>query len=141
MEAFKSPFPLIALCFCLGPIEAKASESGEPYRVESSRPETKVIERDSANRLSADSQPVPDRPSGKTDTVELPGKSSKPAGSDSISKEFKKYWAKVEEQEGIDKLKSQIQANDIDKTWVPHFYLFDSNLVIFPGWIVIRKKH
>jgi hypothetical protein len=130
-----------ALCLSIGPITAGASDSEEPYRVDSPRPKSIVLENDSANRLPADSQSAPVRPDGKEDTLELPGKTSKPAGSDSISREFKKYWAKVEKQEGFDKLRSQIQANDIDKTWVPHFYLFDSNLVIFPGWFVLRKKH
>lgn len=74
------------------------------------------------------------------DTLELPAKTAK-LGCDSFCMEFRKYWVKVEEREGFDKYRSQIQINDIDKTWVPHFYLFDSNVVVFPGWLLIRNKN
>lgn len=74
------------------------------------------------------------------DAVELPEKTVKSTISDSFSREFKKYWTQVEKADGFDKLKEQYRSRDIDRTWVPHFYLFDSTVVVFPGWFVIRKR-
>lgn len=80
--------------------------------------------------------------SGKVtvDTLQLPDQVARPGQGDSLSKEFAKYWAQLEKQEGMDALKKQMQANDIDRTKIPHLYLADSNLVIFPGWFILRKK-
>jgi hypothetical protein len=66
----------------------------------------------------------------KSDTLELPMKSVQ--GSDSMSKEFRKYWKKVEEENGYDKLANQMRSQDIMKSKLPRFYLFDSSLVLFP---------
>ena len=77
--------------------------------------------------------------SPREDTLRLPDKTASPG--DSLGREFKKYWTKVEKEDGFDKLRAQLHARDIDKSWFPHWYLFDSNLVVFPGWIVIRKKN
>lgn len=79
--------------------------------------------------------------SARKDTLQLPEKKVTPG--DSFSTEFKKYWTRVEKEDGFDKLRDQINARDIDKSWYPHFYLFDSNLVFipFPPHFVIRKKH
>ena len=91
---------------------------------------------------SADGDSLPSAVTGRnrTDTLELPGLSTKNSRKDSISREFRKYWAELEKREGIDELRKQLQANDIDRTWVPRLYFFDSNLVVFPGWFVLRKK-
>lgn len=80
--------------------------------------------------------------SGKVtvDTLQLPDQVARPGQGDSLSKEFAKYWAQLEKQEGMAELKKQMQANDIDRTKIPHLYLADSNLVIFPGWFILRKK-
>lgn len=74
------------------------------------------------------------------DTLQLPDQVARPGQGDSLNKEFAKYWAQLEKQEGMSELKKQMQANDADKTKIPHFYLADSNLVIFPGWFILRKK-
>lgn len=74
------------------------------------------------------------------DTLQLPDQVARPGQGDSLSKEFAKYWAQLEKQEGMGELKKQMQANDVDKTKIPHLYLADSNLVIFPGWFILRKK-
>ncbi len=80
--------------------------------------------------------------SGKivVDTLQLPDQVAFPGQGDSLSKEFAKYWAQLEKQEGMTELKKQMHANDVDKTKIPHMYLADSNLVIFPGWFILRKK-
>ena len=55
-------------------------------------------------------------------------------------REFREYWRRAEEENGIGELRGRLKSWDIDKTWVPHLYFFDSSLVIFPGWIVLRRK-
>ena len=54
--------------------------------------------------------------------------------------EFSRYWQKVELDNGITALKAQMDAEDIDKTLIPKAYAFDSSVVIYPGWIIIRGK-
>lgn len=54
--------------------------------------------------------------------------------------EFRRYWTKVEKRDGIKALKDQYAREDIDKTLIPKTYLFDSTVVIYPGWIILRKK-
>ena len=54
--------------------------------------------------------------------------------------QFKRYWQKVEVENGIPALKGQMQAHDVDKTLIPKAYALDSSVVIYPGYIIIRKK-
>ena len=54
--------------------------------------------------------------------------------------DFSRYWKNVEIQNGIPDLKNQMNAHDVDKTRIPKAYAFDSSVVIYPGWIIIRKK-
>ena len=54
--------------------------------------------------------------------------------------QFKRYWQKVEVENGIPALKGQLKAVDVDKTLIPKAYAFDSSVVIYPGYIIIRKK-
>jgi len=54
--------------------------------------------------------------------------------------DFTRYWQKVEVENGIPALKAQMNAEDVDKTLIPKAYAFDSSVVIYPGWIIIRKK-
>jgi hypothetical protein len=68
--------------------------------------------------------------------VELPEATSTRRG----DKEFRSYWKQVEKGGGLDELRGRQRSWDIDKTWVPHLYFFDSNLVVFPGFFVLRKK-
>ena len=68
----------------------------------------------------------------KLDTLVLPEITAKISKQDSISESFKKYWTRVEKEEEIDKLREQLRARDIDHSWVPHWYFFDSTLVIMP---------
>ena len=68
--------------------------------------------------------------------VELPEATSRQRG----NKEFRGYWKQVEKDGGLDQLRGRQRSWDIDKTWVPHLYFFDSNLVVFPGFFVLRKK-
>lgn len=79
--------------------------------------------------------------SANQDTLELSTLTAKTSRNDSFSREFKKYWARVEKQDGFDKLKEQINSRDIDRSWIPHLYFFDSNLVVFPFWFVWRQKN
>ena len=69
--------------------------------------------------------------------VELPEANTRGRG----NREFREYWKTAEKENGITQLQGRLASGNIDKTWVPHLYFFDSNLVIFPGWFVIRKKH
>lgn len=85
---------------------------------------------------------TPELPSPvSTDTVEMEEKTVRSSSQDSLSREFRKYWAQVEKAEGFDKVREQINSRDLDRSWIPHLYFFDSNLVVFPGWFVIRKKN
>jgi hypothetical protein len=54
--------------------------------------------------------------------------------------EFRRHWARLEEREGFRALRDQYAGRDIDKGRVPKAYLFDSAMVVYPGWIVLRKK-
>ena len=54
--------------------------------------------------------------------------------------EFRAYWKQAEGEEGITALKRQYEREDIDKTLIPKLYLFDSSVVVYPGWIILRKK-
>lgn len=54
--------------------------------------------------------------------------------------EFRLYWARVQESNGFGALKRQHEIQDIDKSLIPKIYLFDSACVVFPGWVVLRKK-
>jgi hypothetical protein len=75
------------------------------------------------------------------DTLSLPDLEVRGRRGDSVSREFRAYWAEYEKREGFDELRNQVRAhNNIDLTWVPRLYLFDSSLVIFPGWVVWRRK-
>jgi hypothetical protein len=56
------------------------------------------------------------------------------------SEEFDQYWKKVEAENDITDLRSQLNAEDVDKTLIPKAYALDSSIVIYPGWIIIRKK-
>lgn len=54
--------------------------------------------------------------------------------------EFDAYWDRLTVSPGHRALRGSLAAQDIDKTRIPKAYLFDSSLVVFPGWIVIRKR-
>jgi hypothetical protein len=56
------------------------------------------------------------------------------------SGEFDQYWKKVEAENGMGDLRSQLDAEDVDKTLIPKAYALDSSVVIYPGWIIMRKK-
>ena len=76
--------------------------------------------------------------------MELPAK--KASREDSLSKAFKAYWAIAEREGGIDILREQMRAHDIDHSKIWHVYLFDSTVVIYPFmpffWIFRAKpKH
>jgi hypothetical protein len=51
---------------------------------------------------------------------------------------FRAYWKKMEAQEGYGGLKGRMAAHDVDKSRIPKAYLFDSTVVAYPGWIVLR---
>lgn len=53
---------------------------------------------------------------------------------------FRKYWSRVEQENGIAAMKSQHMARDPDRSRIPKIYLADSSIVILPGWIVLRKR-
>jgi hypothetical protein len=54
--------------------------------------------------------------------------------------EFRAYWDRIEKENGIPALQSQMAAHDIDKGRIPKAYLFDSSVVVYPGWIIVRHK-
>lgn len=54
-------------------------------------------------------------------------------------KEFSAYWNRIEQENGIPVLKNQMAAHDVDKSLIPKAYLFDSSVVVYPGWIIIRR--
>ncbi len=74
----------------------------------------------------------------KKDTLVLPDKIIKLSSQDSLSQAFKKYWTWYEKEEGFDKLRDQIRAWDINRSKIPHWYFFDSSLVLFPNFFVIK---
>lgn len=53
---------------------------------------------------------------------------------------FRRYWDKVEAENGIAALKRQYAARDPDRSRIPKIYLADSAIVILPGWIVLRRR-
>jgi hypothetical protein len=119
----------------------QAAPDGMEDTGDTHRPRSLLFETPTNHYLYTDPEPIPDRPPRANDTLELPEKKAQRNGCDSFCREFRKYWAKVEERDGYDRLKKQMESNDIDKTWVPHFYLFDSNVVISPFWIIFRNKN
>jgi hypothetical protein len=54
--------------------------------------------------------------------------------------EFSRYWASLEERNDVKALKDQYARQDIDRSLIPKKYLFDSTVVLYPGWIIVRKK-
>lgn len=54
--------------------------------------------------------------------------------------EFDAYWARHSAEAGHAELRGNLAAQDVDKTRIPKAYLFDSSVVVFPGWVVIRKR-
>lgn len=139
----KIVFPaMISLLSIVWPEEtATAPQVEDPYRVDSVPASVHAGFQDS-NRFTGETFYMhKNTDTIGYDTLELPEKRT---GQDSgvfRKGEFRKYWAKVEKEDGFDKLREQMQAQDIDRSWVPRIYLFDSNLVIFPGWFVLRKKN
>jgi hypothetical protein len=133
---------LVGFALNLNLVAIQALDSENVYGVDSIRPKSLLFENTKVGDHPTDTQSLADLSVSKNDTLELPEKTVRAAESDSFSKEFKKYWAKVEKRDGFDKLRSQIQRhNDPDNSWVPHFYLFDSNLIVFPLWFIWRNKH
>jgi hypothetical protein len=54
--------------------------------------------------------------------------------------EFDAYWDRLTKSSGHRALRGRLAAQDIDNTFIPRTYLFDSSVVVFPGWIVVRKR-
>ncbi len=54
--------------------------------------------------------------------------------------EFQAYWKKIEQREGITEFKSQMQGQDIVKSRIPKLILFDSTLIVYPGWVVLLSR-
>lgn len=54
--------------------------------------------------------------------------------------EFDAYWERVQSSSGHKRLRGRLAAQDVDRTRVPRIYLFDSTVVVLPGWIVARKR-
>lgn len=54
--------------------------------------------------------------------------------------EFRAYWKKAESESGVEALRAQYAARDVDKGRIPKLYLFDSSVVVYPGWIIVRKR-
>ena len=132
MRILKCFFPVIYIATNSTVLADSDSVSKDSlYRIDSIQAKSVMFENNPFYYAMEDHSKV-DSASAKTDTLELPEKSVQGNGSDSLGKAFKKYWKKVEEQDGFDKLRNQMQSNDLMKSRFPRFYLFDSNLVIFP---------
>lgn len=54
--------------------------------------------------------------------------------------EFRAYWKKLEETHGFKELRGQHVARNIDRARIPKLFLYDSSVVIYPGWIILRRK-
>jgi hypothetical protein len=54
--------------------------------------------------------------------------------------EFRRHWRELELREGFRELRAQHAARDVDKGRIPRLYLFDSSMVVYPGWVVMRHK-
>lgn len=54
--------------------------------------------------------------------------------------EFRAYWKKLEESHGFKDLRGQYVARNIDRARIPKLFLYDSSVVIYPGWIILRRK-
>jgi hypothetical protein len=54
--------------------------------------------------------------------------------------EFDSYWKRVQSEYGYPSLKGQLAGQDVDKSRVPKAYLFDSSVVVYPGWIILRRS-
>lgn len=54
--------------------------------------------------------------------------------------EFRTYWRKIEESHGFKELRGQHVARNIDRARIPKLFLYDSTVVIYPGWIILRRK-
>lgn len=113
--------------------------SAFPAREDSAPPPLPSLRSILATLPSGDSATQTDTPA--VDTLSLPDLEARGRRGDSVSREFRKYWAEYEKREGFDELRNQVRAaTDIDMVWVPRLYFFDSSLVIFPAWFVWRKK-
>lgn len=53
--------------------------------------------------------------------------------------EFRSYWNRLEERNGIKAVKGRMAAQDVDRSRIPKAYLFDSSVVVYPGWIIVRR--
>ncbi|MDB5047546.1 MAG: hypothetical protein JWO30_617 [Fibrobacteres bacterium] len=110
---------------------------------EDSIPPKSILFEDMPNQyFYSDPQSNTDSAARKPDTLELPAKSVKGIACDSMCKDFKKYWKKVEERDGYAALKKQVvSGHDLDSAWVPHWYLFDSTVIIWPWPILTWRPH
>jgi hypothetical protein len=108
-----------------------------------SLPPKSVLFEDMPNRyFYIDPQSNTDTAARRSDTLELPEKSVQANPCDSMCKEFKKYWKKVEERERYAALKKHVEnAHDLDSAWIPHWYFFDSTVIILPWPVLIWRPH
>jgi hypothetical protein len=56
------------------------------------------------------------------------------------AEEFRAWWKHAEAEEGIRDLRAQLAAHDVDRGRIPRVYLFDSSVVVYPGWVIVRKR-
>lgn len=54
--------------------------------------------------------------------------------------EFHRHWKELERREGFREMRAQYAAADPDRSRIPRVYLFDSSVVVYPGWIILRRK-
>lgn len=58
---------------------------------------------------------------------------------EAVSREFADYWKKVESTGGFQKYRKQMLASgSLEESWVPKVMLFDSTVVVIPGYIFLR---
>lgn len=53
--------------------------------------------------------------------------------------EFRKHWDKLERREGFREMRAQYASTDPDHSRIPRANLFDSSVVVFPGWVILRR--
>lgn len=54
--------------------------------------------------------------------------------------EFGRHWKEIEDKHGFQDLRGQYAARDFDKSRIPRLILKDSSVVVYPGWIIFRRK-
>ncbi|MEO6098625.1 MAG: hypothetical protein ABIW76_24310 [Fibrobacteria bacterium] len=150
-KALRRPGILVALAIASAALAAFAADPGsDAHRVKADSLKTLdvmiTVELQSGNRVLRLKQPEGVDSLKRAGTGIRRDRFDRMVGDTGVAREmrtleeFRSYWSKLEERNGFKSMKGQYAAQDIDRTLVPKVYLFDSAVVVFPGWVVLRKK-